>query len=95
VGTLPGPTHPPRPVDVLLDGLALLVTDRPAAAAPVLRQATGAFADADMPVDEVLRWGWLAREADYALWDDSAWGLQHGRFSSPVTPARWTSHPSC
>jgi DNA-binding CsgD family transcriptional regulator len=75
VGTLAGPTHPPRPVDLLLDGLTLLVTDGPTAAAPVLRQATGAFADADMPVDEVLRWGWLAREADYALWDDSAWGL--------------------
>ena len=43
----PGPSPrrgPPRPVDLLLDGLALLVTDGPAAAAPTLRQAVDAFA---------------------------------------------------
>ena len=37
---LPPPAHPPRPGDLLLDGLALLVTDGPAAAAPALRRAT-------------------------------------------------------
>ena len=36
---LPPAGDPPRPVDLLLDGLALLVTDGPAAAAPALRQA--------------------------------------------------------
>ncbi len=65
---LPPPKHPPQPVDLLLDGLALLVTDGPSAAASVLRQATSAFASADIPVAEVLRWGWMAREADKALW---------------------------
>jgi DNA-binding CsgD family transcriptional regulator len=67
---LPPPAHPPRPVDLLLDGLALMVTDGPAAAAPVLRQATTAFASADIPVQESLQWGWLVRVADKALWDD-------------------------
>jgi DNA-binding CsgD family transcriptional regulator len=67
---LPPPAHPPRPVDLLLDGLALMVTDGPAAAAPVLRQATTAFASADIPVQEGLQWGWLVRVADRALWDD-------------------------
>jgi DNA-binding CsgD family transcriptional regulator len=67
---LPPPAHPPRPVDLLLDGLALMITDGPTAAAPVLRQATTAFASADIPVQESLQWGWLVRVADRALWDE-------------------------
>ena len=67
------PAHPPRPVDLLLDGLALWVTDGPTAAAPALWQATSAFVSADIPAEEVLRWGWLARVADRALWDDDGW----------------------
>ena len=67
---LPPPADPPRPVDVLLEGLALMVTDGPAAAAPVLRQATSAFASADTPVQESLQWGWLVRVADRALWEE-------------------------
>ena len=67
---LPPPAHPPRPVDLLLDGLALMVTDGPAAAAPVLRQATTASASADIPVQESLQWGWLVRVADRSLWDE-------------------------
>jgi len=67
---LPQSPHPPRPVDLLLDGLTLMVTDGPAAAAPVLRQATSAFASADIPIQESLQWGWLVRVADRALWDD-------------------------
>jgi DNA-binding CsgD family transcriptional regulator len=70
---LPPPAHPPRPVDVLLDGLALLVTDGLDAAAPVLRQATSAFTDADIPMEELLRWGWMAQQAAVALWDDDGW----------------------
>ena len=73
IRALPPPAHQPRPTDLLLDGVALLVTDGPAAAAPVLRQATNSFAGAGIPVEEALRWGWMAREADYALWDDEGW----------------------
>jgi DNA-binding CsgD family transcriptional regulator len=73
VRALPAPAHQARPVDLLLDGLALLVTDGPTAAAPVLKQATSAFASADIPVAEVLRWGWMAREADKALWAYDGW----------------------
>jgi DNA-binding CsgD family transcriptional regulator len=71
---LPSPAHPPRPGDLLLDGLALLVTDGPAAAAPVLRQARRAFASTDIPAVEALRWGWLAPAAGYVLWDHD-WDL--------------------
>ena len=65
--------HPPRPVDLVLDGLALLVTDGPAAAAPTLRQAASAFADADIAVEEGLQWGWMAQAAASAVWDDDTW----------------------
>jgi DNA-binding CsgD family transcriptional regulator len=68
--TLPPPGHEPRPVDLVLDGFALLVTDGPAAAAPALRQATSAFASEDIPAEQLLRWGWIAAVADEALWDD-------------------------
>ena len=67
---LPPPAHPPRPVDLLLDGLALHGHRRAAAAAPVLRQATTAFARADIPVQESLQWGWLVRVADQSMWGE-------------------------
>jgi DNA-binding CsgD family transcriptional regulator len=69
---LPPPAHPPRPADLLLDGLALLVTDGPAAAVPTLQQAVRAFGRADIPPEQVLRWG-VVREAENALWDPDAW----------------------
>ncbi|MGO8893475.1 MAG: ATP-binding protein [Streptosporangiaceae bacterium] len=64
---------PPRPVDLVLDGLTLLVTDGPTAAAATLRRAASAFADADISVEEALRWGWLAQAAASAVWDDERW----------------------
>ena len=70
---LPPPAHPPRLADLVLDGFALLVTDGPAAAAPVLRQATSALGRPSIPEEEVLRWGFAATVADEALWDDEGW----------------------
>src|SRR5690348_7451761 len=63
------PARSPRPADLLLDGLALLITDGPAAAAPVLRQAVTAFASGDISRAEGLASGWLAASV---LWDDDA-----------------------
>ena len=63
------PARSPCPADLLLDGLALLVTDGPAAAAPVLRQAVTAFASGDISREEGLASGWLAASV---LWDDDA-----------------------
>jgi DNA-binding CsgD family transcriptional regulator len=66
---LPAPAQPPRLVDLGLDGFALLVTDGPAAAAPVLRQATSALASPEVPAGEIVRWSWIATVTDEALWD--------------------------
>jgi ATP/maltotriose-dependent transcriptional regulator MalT len=57
----------------VLAGLAMVVTDGPAAAAPTLRRALCAFHDAGMTVAEELRWGWFAQAAASALWDDDTW----------------------
>jgi len=57
----------------VLAGLAMVVTDGPAAAAPTLRRALRAFSDAGMTMAEELRWGWFAQAAASALWDDGAW----------------------
>jgi hypothetical protein len=67
------PAIPPRPVDLVLDGLALLVTDGAADAAPTLRQAVSTFVGADICVEDELRWGGLAHAAASALWDDDGW----------------------
>ena len=67
------PTHSARPVDLVLDGLTLLVTDGPTAAAPALRQAASVFASADITAEEELRWGWFAQAAASAVWDDDRW----------------------
>ena len=67
---LPPPAGPPRAIDTLLDGIALLVTDGRAAAAPTLLRATSAFAGEDVPIGDCLRWGPLATAAGNALWDD-------------------------
>lgn len=70
VRALPPATQPPRPVDLLLDGLALLITEGRGAAAPILLQAASVFASERMPVEEGLRWGWLATAASFAMWDN-------------------------
>ena len=67
--SLPAPTRAPRPTDLLLNGVALLVTDGPAAAAPTVREATRAFESAALPAGEALRWGWMVREANKVLLD--------------------------
>ena len=68
----PAPAHAPRSIDLLLDGLSLVVTDGRAAAAPVLRRAAAAFT-ADTPAEERLRWAWMSAAAACYLWDADGW----------------------
>jgi DNA-binding CsgD family transcriptional regulator len=67
VRALPAPRTATRPFDLLLDGLALLTLDGQAAATPTLQQAAKALAD--LPVQDVLRWGWMAASASSLVWD--------------------------
>ena len=67
---LPPLRSAPRPLDVLLDGLALLATDGLAAAAATLQHAVESLTS--IPVEDVLRWGWAATGASNAVWDERA-----------------------
>jgi DNA-binding CsgD family transcriptional regulator len=69
----PAPPDPPAPRDLLLDGLAVLVTDGRAAAVPILRRAVQVFAGDEIAVEEGLRWGWVATIATSVLWDLENW----------------------
>jgi DNA-binding CsgD family transcriptional regulator len=68
VQALPRRPGAPQPVDLLLDGLVQLSTDGHAAATPTLRRAAKALAD--ISVEDVLRWGWIAPAASNAVWDN-------------------------
>ena len=65
----PPSPDPPAPHDLLLDALAVLVTDGRAAAAPLLRRAARIFAEDEISVEEGLRWGWAASISAAVLWD--------------------------
>ena len=67
---LPPPEQASGPLDLLLKGFALLVTEGPAAAAPALRQAVSAFASADIPMSDRLQFGPMAQGAAIALWNE-------------------------
>src|SRR5256884_1348269 len=67
----PPPAHEPHPSDLLLDGLALLVAEGLAAAAPTLRHVVSLFRE-----DEgVLQWGVTPAAAAVALWDVESWDV--------------------
>ena len=65
--SLPQPPGPPRPRDLLLDGLALLTIEGRAAGAPALQQAAESLLE--ISGEDALRWGWVATAASDAVWD--------------------------
>jgi len=77
---LPGldPLDPPRAVDVVLDALALRLTQGHAAAAPALARALELVLALDFGTDETGRWLWLAggrisQIIALELWDAESW----------------------
>jgi DNA-binding CsgD family transcriptional regulator len=78
---------PPRAIDLLLDGLATMVTDGYAAGVPPLRQALGAFGEVEGLAARDVRWLWLACRLAQDLWDDELW---HDLASRGVGVARDT-----
>lgn len=62
-----------RACDLLLDGLAMRLTDGHADAAPISTAALTAFLSDGLPAEEGLRWLWLACNVALDLWDDESW----------------------
>jgi DNA-binding CsgD family transcriptional regulator len=68
-----------RPPELLLDGLALVVTDGYASGTPVLKEALRAFRADDLGREERLRWSWLAGRAAALIWDYDSWDVLTAR----------------
>jgi hypothetical protein len=76
----PPPPQPPHASDLLLDGLALLITEGYAAGTPMLRRAVNAFRAEDIGRQQGHRWLSLAARVSAFLWDDEAWDAISARF---------------
>ncbi len=59
--------------DLLLDALAILVTEGHEAGTPMVRRALDAFRHGDISGDEELCWYFMACHAARDLWDDEGW----------------------
>ncbi|HEY8979995.1 MAG TPA: AAA family ATPase [Streptomyces sp.] len=75
--TLPDDAHRR---DVLLAGLASLVTDGYQAALPLLRRALRAYRTEEIPVTEALRSLWVAGVVAADVWDDESFDVVPRRF---------------
>jgi DNA-binding CsgD family transcriptional regulator len=71
--TAPPRTEGPRPVDLLLDGLAVRFTDGYVASAPALKRALTALRDEGDREGQSVRWPWLARRVAPDLFSDDTW----------------------
>jgi DNA-binding CsgD family transcriptional regulator/tetratricopeptide (TPR) repeat protein len=73
-GGVPPGRQPPRPIDLLLDGLATRFTEGYVTGVAPLRRALSAFMrDAGGDHDDMMRWFWLPWLVAGDLWDDEIW----------------------
>jgi len=72
LGAAPAP-QPARAPDLLLDGLAVLITDGYEAGTPALQPAVAAFRRGELTLEDELRWFFVACHAAHDLWDDEGW----------------------
>jgi DNA-binding CsgD family transcriptional regulator len=76
----PPASQPLRASDLLLDGLALLITEGYAAGTPTLKSAVNAFRAEEISGGAARRWLSLAARVATSLWDDEAWDVLSARF---------------
>ncbi|MEV4347293.1 LuxR C-terminal-related transcriptional regulator, partial [Actinoplanes sp. NPDC049596] len=70
----------PRPADMLLDGLSRLYTEGYRAGVPLVRKATTAFQNAELGVEDALRWLYIACHSAHDIWDDDGWQALSARY---------------
>ena len=68
----PAPS-PPRAVDLLLDGLALLITKGHAVGAPIVGRAVSEFRGGELASSRGVPWLWLSGRAAGYIWDYEGW----------------------
>lgn len=67
------PPSTDRPADLLLDGMALLMTDGYTEGVPPVQRALNAWRTDEVSTPDALRWLWLATHAAHDIWDDESW----------------------
>jgi DNA-binding CsgD family transcriptional regulator len=75
----PRSSQPPLAWDLLLDGVALLMTDGPSIGVPILKRAVSAFSAEAIAAEESMPWFWLAGRVAAFIWDYERWDLLTGR----------------
>jgi len=76
----PPAPHPPRAADLLLDGLALLVTEAYPAGAAMLKRVLAALRGDEVSREEEIRLLWVACHIAHDLWDYDTWHALSIRF---------------
>jgi DNA-binding CsgD family transcriptional regulator len=71
----PAPRRPPRPTDLLLQGVATLPIDGHAAGVPILKAALSAFCEEAVLPPEESRWLSFACRAAWDVFDEESWRL--------------------
>ncbi|TMR32432.1 helix-turn-helix transcriptional regulator [Actinomadura geliboluensis] len=69
----PPAVDPPRPSDLLLNGVTALITEGRAKAAPLLKQTVRVFAQEDLSPADRQRWSPMAAVVAPMVWDEDGW----------------------
>ncbi len=76
----PPAAEPPRVPDLLLDGLAMLITKDYSAGTPLVVRALEVLRESDEPMEDEPRWHWLASQAAIVVWDFESWRTLSTRY---------------
>src|SRR5947207_5497915 len=72
-GATAAPPSDSRAPDLLLEGMATLITDGYETGVPAVQRALSVFRDGDLPIGEQLRWLFVATRCASDIWDDERW----------------------
>ena len=72
-GATAAPPSDSRAPDLLLEGMATLITDGYETGVPAVQRALSVFRDGDLPIGEQLRWLFVATRCAIDIWDDESW----------------------
>jgi DNA-binding CsgD family transcriptional regulator len=62
-----------RAPDLLLEGMATLITGGYETGVPAVQRALSVFRDGDLPIGDQLRWLFVATRCAIDIWDDESW----------------------
>ena len=72
-GAAAAPPGDSRAPDLLLEGMATLITDGYETGVPAVQRALSVFRSGDLPIGEQLRWLFVATRCAIDIWDDESW----------------------